>query len=116
MTTHPDKPLRVLFLCTANSAQSQIAQAMLAKKAPGRFDVESAGTRPAARINPLAVRILGELDIDWTGRTPKGIDAVANRGWDLIITVCDQAKETGREGEKGETATVAALPRGDGLR
>jgi protein-tyrosine-phosphatase len=79
-------------------------------------------TLPAARINPLAVQVLRELDIDWTERTPKGIDAVANRGWDLIITVCDQAKETGREGEKGEkgekgeTATVAALSRGDGLR
>jgi arsenate reductase (thioredoxin) len=94
MTTPDHKPLRVLFLCTANSARSQIAQALLATKAPGRFEVESAGSHPAARINPLAVQVLRELGIEWTGRAPKGVDAVTSGDWDLIITVCDLAKES----------------------
>ena len=86
-------PLRVLFLCTGNSARSQIAEAILTRKARGRFVVASAGSEPAARVNPLTVSILNEFGIDWSGRTPKGIDAVIADPWDLIITVCDRARE-----------------------
>jgi arsenate reductase len=84
---------RILFLCTGNSARSQIAEALVASKASDRFDAASAGSKPAARVNPLAVEVLGEVGIDWTGREPKGLDAVASERWDIVITVCDRAKD-----------------------
>jgi arsenate reductase len=90
----PANPLRILFLCTGNSARSQIAEAILTRKARGRFVVASAGSQPAARVNPLTVSVLREFGIDWSGHTPKGIDAVIDEPCDLIITVCDRARET----------------------
>ena len=90
----PTNPLRILFLCTGNSARSQIAEAILTRKAHGRFVVASAGSQPASRVNPLTVSVLREFGIDWSGRTPKGIDAVIAEPWDLIITVCDRARES----------------------
>jgi arsenate reductase len=84
---------RILFLCTGNSARSQIAEALVATKASDRFDAASAGSKPAARVNPLAVEVLGDVGIDWTGRVPKGLDAVASERWDIVITVCDRAKD-----------------------
>ena len=86
-------PLHLLFLCTGNSARSQIGEAILTRKGRDRFAVASAGSQPAARVNPLTVDVLGEFGIDWSGREPKGIEAVVSREWDLIITVCDQARE-----------------------
>lgn len=92
--TQPDaSPLRVLFLCTQNSARSQIAEALLRRKGHGRFEVASAGTEPASRVHPLAVEVLAELGIDWSDRRPKSIEAVRGESWDLIITVCDRARE-----------------------
>ncbi|HEY5218907.1 MAG TPA: arsenate reductase ArsC [Gemmatimonadaceae bacterium] len=87
------EPLRVLFLCTGNSARSQIAEALLTAKGRGRFRVGSAGTRPADRVNPGAMEILSAHGIDWTGHRPKTIDEV-QQPWDLVITVCDNARET----------------------
>lgn len=95
----PDRtvPLRVLFLCTHNAARSQMAEALLASKAarqaPGRFEVGSAGSMPGTRVHPLALEALSAHGIDWRGR-PKTIDSVCSRPWDLIITVCDRAKES----------------------
>jgi arsenate reductase len=83
----------VLFLCTGNSARSQIAEALMSFKGAGRFEVGSAGSKPAPRVNPHAVEVLSEVGIDWSGRQPKGIDAVSGRPWDFVITVCDRAKE-----------------------
>ena len=88
------KPLHILFLCTGNSARSQIAEAILTRKAHRRFVVASAGSQPASRVNPLTVATLRDFGIDWTGHEPKGIDAVIGDPWDLIITVCDRAKES----------------------
>jgi len=92
------RPLSVLFLCTQNSARSQIAEALMTRKiervAPGRFTVASAGSAPAMRVNPMAVAALQAHGIDWKGRRPKPIDAVKDQRWDLIITVCDRARET----------------------
>jgi arsenate reductase len=89
--------LRVLFLCTHNSARSQMAEALLASKAerqaPGRFEVGSAGSAPGTRVHPFAIEALSAYGIDWRGR-PKTIDSVCSQPWDLIITVCDRAKET----------------------
>lgn len=86
--------LRILFLCTGNSARSQIAEALLDRKGQGRFEVASAGSHPADRVNPLALRVLRERGIDWSGKEPQGIDALGRQRWDLIITVCDRAKES----------------------
>lgn len=92
------RPLNVLFLCTQNSARSQIAEAIMTRKiermAPGRFRVASAGSTPALRVNPMAIAALDAYGIEWTGRRPKSIDAVCDEQWDLIITVCDRARET----------------------
>lgn len=86
-------PLHLLFLCTGNSARSQIGEAVLTRKGGDRFMVASAGSQPATRVNPLTLDVLREFGIDWGEREPKGIDAVMGTPWDLIITVCDQARE-----------------------
>jgi arsenate reductase len=85
------EPLRVLFLGDGNPARSQIAEALLARKGAGRFAAGSAGAEPQA-VHPDAVDVLGELGIDWSGRRTKGIEAVANEDWDLVIAVGDQRK------------------------
>jgi arsenate reductase len=85
---------RVLFLCTANAARSQIAEALLTRKGGDRFVVASAGTHPGHVVHPEAVRALAELGIDWSGRRPKSIDTVMQQPWDLVITLCDRTRET----------------------
>jgi arsenate reductase len=86
-------PLRVLILCTGNSARSQMAEAVLNRKAAGRFIAESAGSQPAARVNPFAVEALREAGIEWEGRRPRGINGLESENWDIVITVCDNARE-----------------------
>ena len=88
------RPLRILFLCTANSGRSQIAEALLSVKRADRFVVASAGSHPASEVNPLTIRALAELGIDWSGKLPKGIDSVGRADWDFVITLCDRAKES----------------------
>lgn len=87
------RPLRVLFVCTENAGRSQIAEALLLEKGGESFQVASAGSHPASRVDPLVADVLREHGIDWSRRTPKGFDAVAARAWDLIITLCDRARE-----------------------
>jgi arsenate reductase len=93
MTTAANQPLRVLILCTGNSARSQMAEAVLNQKGGGRFIAESAGSQPATRVNPYAVEVLREAGIDWQGRSPRGIEDLGSKTWDIVITVCDRAKE-----------------------
>jgi arsenate reductase len=85
--------LRVLFLCTQNSARSQMAEALLQTKHDPRLLAASAGTHPAGRVHPLAVEVLAEHGIDWSAARPKAIEAVAQEPWDFVITVCDKAQE-----------------------
>ena len=92
--TAPKPPLRILILCTGNSARSQIAEALFAAKARGRFEAASAGSRPAPRVNPLAIEVLAEAGIDWRGRTPRGMDGLEREPWDFVVTVCDRARES----------------------
>ena len=84
----------MLFLCTGNSARSQIAEALLNRKGAGRFLAESAGSKPAARVNPLAIRVLEESGIAWAGHPPRTVDGLEREPWDIVITVCDNAKES----------------------
>lgn len=88
------RPWRVLFLCTGNSARSQIAEALLNQKGGGRFVAESAGSQPAARVNPHAMAVMAASGLRSGGRSPRGIDEVARERWDMVITVCDRAKES----------------------
>ena len=89
----PGAPYRVLILCTGNSARSQIAEALLAKKGTGRFEVVSAGSKPAPRVNSLAVHVLGEAGIPWRDKMPRGLSGLDRERWDFVITVCDRARE-----------------------
>ncbi len=88
-----DAVTRVLVLCTANAARSQIAEALFATIGGTHVEVASAGSVPGSGPHPLAVDVLAERGIAWQGRTSKGIDAVIDRPWDLVITVCDNASE-----------------------
>ena len=84
----------MLFLCTGNSARSQMAETILDRKGGDRFAVESAGSQPAARVNPLAIEALERHGFFWSGRPPRGLDGVEQQDWDFVITVCDRAKES----------------------
>ena len=84
--------LRVLFVCTQNRARSQMAEGILRHLSGGQVMVQSAGIRPG-EVHPLAVQTLGELGIDITAQRSKHLDAVADRVFDRVITVCDQARE-----------------------
>ena len=88
------RPLRVLFVCTANSARSQIAEALLAARRDSRLEAGSAGTHPAPRVNPHALEVLREYGIDASAARPKTIDEVLAQHWDIVITVCDSARES----------------------
>ena len=85
----------VLFLCTGNSARSQMAEAILRHLTRGAFEVESAGSRPKAEIHPLAreaVRSL--LGVEMDGQRPKPVEDFLSRKFDYVVTVCDRAAET----------------------
>lgn len=83
----------VLFLCTHNAARSQIAEAVLRRRAGDRFEVASAGSEPSGIVHPLALRVVEELGGDPTAHRSKGFEEVMGREWDLVVTVCDQAQE-----------------------
>jgi arsenate reductase (thioredoxin) len=83
---------RVLFLCTHNSARSQMAEGFLRQLAGDRFEVASAGTE-ARGVNPLAVRVMAECDVDISGQRSKTLDRFLGDPWDYVVTVCDSANE-----------------------
>jgi arsenate reductase len=85
-------PRRVLFLCTHNSARSQIAEGYLRHLGGESFEVASAGT-VARGVNPLAVRAMAEAGIDLSGHTSKTLDGFLRDRWDHVVTVCDDAGE-----------------------
>jgi arsenate reductase len=88
-----DTPLRVLFVCTGNSARSQIAQALLEHLGGPDFHVDSAGTVPNG-VNPYAVRVLAEIGIDWSAARSKSVTEFVDRPFDYVITVCDRARQS----------------------
>ena len=85
------EPIRVLFVCTHNSARSQIAEALLRRLGGDAFEVCSAGTEVGS-VSRLAVRVLGDLGIDWSGARSKPIEPFLGQRWDYVITLCDTAR------------------------
>jgi arsenate reductase (thioredoxin) len=85
--------IRVLILCTGNSARSQMAEGILRHDGGGRFEVESAGVKPS-RVRPEAVEAMREVGIDISGHRSKSADEFVGQDFDYIITVCDNARET----------------------
>lgn len=88
-------PMRVLFLCTGNSARSQMAEALLRHMTHGGAEVFSAGTEPKAAIHPLARAVLEEkFHIDTAVLRPKHLSQFEGEQFDYVITVCDRAAES----------------------
>ena len=86
------RPIRVLFLCTGNSARSVIAEALLRQLGGDAFEVHSAGTHPKG-INPFTVKVLEQEGIDVSSFTSKNVDEFIGRDFDYVVTVCDRAAE-----------------------
>lgn len=84
---------RILVLCTGNSCRSQMAEGFL-KFFDKNLEVYSAGTKPADKVNPFAVKAMKEVGIDISQNYPKLVDQFLNDSFDYVITVCDNAKET----------------------
>jgi arsenate reductase len=84
---------RVLILCTGNSARSQMAEGLLRHDAGSAFDVESAGTQPSS-VRPEAIAVMREIGIDISGQRSKRVDEFRDQPFDIVLTVCDNAKET----------------------
>ena len=85
---------RVLFLCTGNSARSQMAEAWLRHRAGDHFEVFSAGTEPKSAIHPLASQVMAEIGVAIAGQYPKSLAPFVSEPWDFVITVCDRARES----------------------
>ena len=96
--------LKILILCTGNSCRSQMAEGFL-KSFDKTFKVQSAGTEPSGNVHPLAVRVMGEVDIDISRGYPKSADGFTNEEFDYVVTVCGDAKDncpvfTGKVGKR----------------
>ena len=85
--------IQVLFVCTGNSARSQMAEGLLRKAAGDIADVYSAGTEPADDVNPMAKRMMTENGIDPSGHRPERADQYLGKEFDIIVTTCDGARE-----------------------
>jgi protein-tyrosine-phosphatase len=86
------QPERVLFLCTGNSARSQMAEGLLQHLSRGAIDVSSAGSHPKT-LHPQAVRVMRKRGIDLRGRRAKHLQEFATDRFDFIITLCDRVRE-----------------------
>jgi arsenate reductase len=84
---------KVLFLCTGNSARSQIAEGLLRQMAGDRFEVLSAGTHPVG-VNPLAIEAMREIGIDISGQRSKNVAEFLGQPVAYVVTVCDRAQES----------------------
>jgi arsenate reductase (thioredoxin) len=84
--------MKVLFLCTGNSARSQIAEAIVNARLGEQWEAVSAGTQPSGYVHPAAIAVLREIGIEHTGRS-KSADEFRDLPFDLVVTVCDDAAE-----------------------
>ncbi len=85
--------MKILVVCTGNRCRSQMAQGILQSLDPD-LTVCSAGTRPAAQVHPLGIKVMKEIGIDISQHFPKSIDSYLPEKWDYVITVCGGAKES----------------------
>lgn len=85
--------MKILILCTGNSCRSQMAHGFL-QSFDKNMDVFSAGTKPAEKVNPMAVRVMSETGIDLINHTPKNVSLYLGHEWDYVITVCGGANES----------------------
>jgi arsenate reductase len=83
---------KVLFVCTHNSARSQMAEGLMNAFYGDSYTACSAGTNPTA-VNPYAIKVLGEIDIDISKQRSKGLGEFSGINFDYVVTVCDKAKE-----------------------
>ena len=86
-------PIRVLFVCTGNSARSIMAEALLRQQGGAAFEVYSAGTEPRG-VNPLTIRTLGDAGLDASWARSKSVTEFLGQRFDYVITVCDQARQS----------------------
>ncbi len=86
------RKLRVLFLCTGNSCRSQMAEGWARELLGDIIEPCSAGIRPEP-LDPLAVRVMAEAGVDISRQRSKRVEELADLGFDLVVTVCDQARE-----------------------
>jgi arsenate reductase len=84
---------KILVICTGNSCRSQMAEGFL-KSFDKSLEVYSAGTHPASKVNPNAVKVMKELGIDISHHVPEKVDQYIDREWDYVITVCGGANES----------------------
>ncbi len=91
--TAGSRRVRVLFLCTHNSARSQMAEAILRSLGGDRVEVYSAGTE-VTRVHPLAIREMAERGLDISGHRSKHMDELTGQSFDFVVTVCDNARES----------------------
>ena len=87
-----DAPIRILFVCTGNSARSVMAEALVRTKGGDAFEVQSAGTDPRG-INPLTLRVLAEAGIDASWARSKSVSEYLGQQFDYVVTVCDEARQ-----------------------
>jgi arsenate reductase (thioredoxin) len=85
---------RVLILCTGNSCRSQMAEGWVRHDLRDRWEATSAGTHPAASVHPLTVRVMAEVGVDISEARPKHWAPFLDEAWDLVVTVCDSARES----------------------
>ena len=98
-------PVRVLFLCTGNSARSQMAEALLCHLSQGQVEAYSAGSQPASEIHPYAVRAIARLGADMSRHVPKHYEQFQGQSFDRVIVLCDREHEP-CPSFPGEEATV----------
>ena len=89
----PSTPIRLIFVCTGNSARSQMAEAILRREGGDAFEVVSAGVDPRG-VHPLTVRVLAEAGIDISAARSKSVNDFVGQPFDYVVTVCDRARES----------------------
>jgi len=86
-----DETKKILFVCVQNASRSQMAQGFAETFGKGRVEVYSAGSRPSSQINPLAIQVMKEKDIDLSGRRPKGLNELPPVEMDYLVTMgCEE--------------------------
>jgi arsenate reductase len=112
----------ILFLCTGNACRSQMAEGWAKALFPRDVVVFSAGTRPGREVDPRAIKVMAEAGVDISGHTPQSVDVFKEMQFDLVVTVCDNAREAcpvywgeGRKVHHGfdDPATVAGKDSSD---